>query len=142
MRWEGGLGGEQLFASLACGPPGNTRASTKRVGRHLIWADQPLQRLPSQLPLPVQPPYLNKGARPSILGAPVSTFTGQQITVSYSHSNAANDPVTRAILIRTGSATHSQAFGECRTAAGAASTSKSVAISLWRRVAVAAAPRL
>ena len=66
--------------------------------------------LPSLLSL--QPPYWNKGARPAITSAPGSTFTGQQITVTYSHSNAGSDPVERAILIRTGSVTHSQAFGE------------------------------
>lgn len=122
VRWREAWGANSCSHHFACGPPSNTLASTNRAGRHLIWAGQPLQRLPSPLPLPLQPPYLNKGARPSILGAPASTFTGQQITVSYSHSNAANDPVTRAILIRTGSVTHSQAFGECRTAPGAAST--------------------
>ena len=63
---------------------------------------------------PLQPPVVNKGARPSITSAPASTFTGQQITVTYSHSNAGSDPVERALLIRTGSVTHSQAFGELR----------------------------
>jgi hypothetical protein len=57
-----------------------------------------------------RPPYLNKGARPDITSAPGSTFTGQQVTISYSHSNAGSDPVDRAILIRTGAVTHSQAF--------------------------------
>lgn len=58
----------------------------------------------------LQPPYFSKGPRPAITGAPTSTYTGQQVTVTYSHSG--NDPVDRAILIRTGAVTHSQAFGE------------------------------
>ncbi len=54
------------------------------------------------------PPHLAAGPRPKIIWAPNSATWGQQVPVQYSTV----DPVNRAILIRTGSATHSQGFGE------------------------------
>lgn len=54
------------------------------------------------------PPHLAKGPRPKIIWSPDSTSWGQKLPVQYSTVDA----VDRVILIRTGSATHSQAFGE------------------------------
>ena len=54
------------------------------------------------------PPYLQRGPRPVIQAAPGAIQPGDAITLRY----ASADLVTKAILIRTGAVTHSQAFGE------------------------------
>lgn len=73
----------------------------------------PLTSPPSIPPAPIppiaeiySPPYLNKGARPQISWGPSSINPGQSIGLKYTSA----DPVTRAILIRTSSSTHSMAY--------------------------------
>lgn len=53
------------------------------------------------------PPYLSKGPRPGITQAPSFHTAGADLAVKYE----SEDPVTRAILIRSGTATHSMNFG-------------------------------
>ena len=53
------------------------------------------------------PPYLNLGPRPVITSFPDSMLPGDDLNITYTSA----DPVTKAILIRTGVATHSMAFG-------------------------------
>ncbi|PRW56142.1 galactose oxidase [Chlorella sorokiniana] len=52
------------------------------------------------------PPHLAAGPRPNIVWAPDAATWGQQLPVQFTTV----DPVDRVILIRTGSATHSQGF--------------------------------
>ncbi|EFN50720.1 hypothetical protein CHLNCDRAFT_142582 [Chlorella variabilis] len=52
------------------------------------------------------PPYLNLGPRPVITSFPDSMLPGDDLNITYTSA----DPVTKAILIRTGVATHSMAF--------------------------------
>lgn len=53
------------------------------------------------------PPYLSLGPQPSIASsAPSSMQPGDVLTISYTSA----DPITRAILIRTGAVTHSISF--------------------------------
>lgn len=64
------------------------------------------------------PPHLVAGPRPTIKWAPDTATWGQQLPVQYSSTDAVN----RVILIRTGSATHSQGFGELQQSLFSADT--------------------
>jgi len=63
------------------------------------------------------PPYLSLGPRPVITSAPTSIKPGDPIQLQYTST----DKVTKAILIRTTSVTHSMPFGERRWAVWASS---------------------
>jgi len=54
------------------------------------------------------PPYLSLGPQPVITSAPSFAKWGDEPTITYTST----DPVTKAILIRTGAVTHSISFGK------------------------------
>lgn len=61
--------------------------------------------MPAALPACLQP-HLFRGPRPVITAGPAALFQGQDIAVAYTSA----EPVTKALLLRTGATTHSMAF--------------------------------
>lgn len=86
---------------------------------------------PLPLPPPCLQPHLFRGPRPVVVSGSDAIVQGQDLKVQYT----SQDPVTKALLIRTSATTHSMAFGEW-----GAEGEQRLAVLCWAALGLCRAP--
>ena len=100
--WRKGEGGWES-GGHNCPPLPPLPAAPTRVPQVLVSGSDTTNDYTAEL---FSPPYLSKGPRPAMTAVPDVMTPGAVLTVRYT----SKDPVDKAILIRAGAVTHSQAF--------------------------------